>query len=238
MRLAALAALLAAVAIGCGDDDTSGTTSGGGPPDEPVKIRMGWGVPAEEIKYLMMQRPELTANLGTWYEVEWHQFSGTALGVQGLAAGTLDCASVGGLSVANGIDRGADIVILGQFIEERSPYFSTAWMVRNDSGIDSLEDLRGKRVATNAVGGSTDYLQDFYIEEQAGLKAGRDYEKVEVPFGQMQETLLSGRVDSAFGPNLQRLAEAKNTYDPNNFFNRNHNITPARSGSGAGDPAR
>ncbi len=34
--------------------------------------------------------------------------------------------------------------------------------------------------------------------------------------------------DSAFGPNLQRLAEAKKTYDPHNFFNRNHNIPPAR----------
>jgi ABC-type nitrate/sulfonate/bicarbonate transport system substrate-binding protein len=197
VRLAALAALLAAVAIGCGDDDTSGASSGG---DEPVKIRMGWGIPAEEIKYLMMERPEVAPNLGKSYEVEWQQFSGTALGVQGLAAGTLDCASVGGLSVANGIDRGADIVILGQFIEERSPYFSTSWMVRKDSGIDSLDDLRGKRVATNAVGGSTDYLQDFYIEEQAGLKAGRDYEKVEVPFGQMQETLLSGRVDMGLFP--------------------------------------
>jgi ABC-type nitrate/sulfonate/bicarbonate transport system substrate-binding protein len=195
VRLAAMAALLAVVAIGCGDDDDASTA-----PDEPVKIRMGWGVPAEEIKYVMMEHPEVAEHLGSAYEVEWHQFSGTALGVQGLAAGTLDCASVGGLSVANGIDKGADIVITGEFIEERAPYFNTPWMVRKDSGIDSLEDLRGKKVATNAVGGSTDYLQDFYIEEQAGLKPGRDYEKVEVPFGQMQETLLSGRVDMGLFP--------------------------------------
>jgi FAD/FMN-containing dehydrogenase len=38
----------------------------------------------------------------------------------------------------------------------------------------------------------------------------------------------SAGVDSAFGPSLQRLAEAKKTYDPDNFFNRNHNIPPAR----------
>jgi ABC-type nitrate/sulfonate/bicarbonate transport system substrate-binding protein len=120
--------------------------------------------------------------------------------VQGLAAGTLDCASVGGLSVANGIDKGADIVLMGEFIEERPPYNSTAWMVRKGSGIDSLADLRGKTVATNAVGGSTDYLQDFYIEQQAGLKAGRDYKKVEVPFGQMQESLMSGRIDLGLFP--------------------------------------
>lgn len=192
MRWAALTLLLAAVAAGCGDE--AEPTSG------PVKIRMGWGIPAEEIKYVMMHRPQVAPNLGRAYDVEWHEFSGTALGVQGLAAGTLDCATVGGFSVANGLDRGADIVLLGEFIEERSPYFSTPWMVRKDAGIDSVADLRGKTVATNAVGGSTDYLQDFYIASKGGGEPDRDYEKVEIPFGQMQETLLSGRVDVGLFP--------------------------------------
>jgi ABC-type nitrate/sulfonate/bicarbonate transport system substrate-binding protein len=200
MRTITVLALLAAVAVGCGSDDADDASSRGGPPSEPVKIRMGWGIPGEEIKYVMMDYPDVARNLGTWYEVEWQQFSGTALGVQGLAAGTLDCATVGGLSVANGIDRGADIVITGELLEERRPYFETPWMVRKDSGIDTLDDLRGRTVATAAVGGSTDYLQDFHIEEQAGLRAGRDYKKVEVPFGQMQETLLAGRVDLGLFP--------------------------------------
>jgi ABC-type nitrate/sulfonate/bicarbonate transport system substrate-binding protein len=186
--LAAAVAILAAAAIGCGDDDSGSAASG------PVKIRMGWGIPAEEIKYVMMHHPQVAENLGKAYEVEWHQFAGTALGVQGLAAGTLDCATVGGLSVANGIDRGADIVILGEFIEERSPYASTAWMVRKDSGIDSAADVKGKTVAAIG-GGSTDYLQDFYLEQKGGLEPGRDYKTVDVPFAQMQESLLSGRID-------------------------------------------
>jgi ABC-type nitrate/sulfonate/bicarbonate transport system substrate-binding protein len=220
-----VAALLAVAAIGCGSDDSDGGTSGGGPPDEPVKIRMGWGIPGEEIKYVMMEHPEVAEHLGTWYEVEWQEFSGTALGVQGLAAETLDCATVGGLSVANGIDQGADIVILGEFLEEREPYNSTAWMVRKDSGIDSLDDLRNKTVATNAVGGSTDYLQDFYIEQQTGLKPGRDYKKVEVPFGQMQETLLSGRVDMGLFP--QPFYGAVNaTGDVKTMFNLTDQIEP------------
>ena len=33
-------------------------------------------------------------------------------------------------------------------------------------------------------------------------------------------------VDSALGRNLRRLAEVKATYDPDNFFRRNNNITP------------
>ena len=177
--------MLVLAAAGCGDD-------GAGDSGDPVKIRMGWGVPGEEIKYVMMRHPEVARNVGKAYDIEWHQFAGTPLGVQGLAAGTLDCATVGGLSVANGLDRGADIVILGEFIEERRSKMSTPWMVRKDSGIDSLDDLRGRTVATAAAGGSTDYLQDYYIEQQMGLKPDRDYKKVEVPFGQMQETLSPG----------------------------------------------
>jgi ABC-type nitrate/sulfonate/bicarbonate transport system substrate-binding protein len=188
------AVLLSVAAIGCGGGGEEAAHDG------PAKIRMGWGVPAEEVKYVMMRYPEVAPNLGTAYTIEWHQFAGTPLGVQGLAAGTLDCATVGGLSVANGLDRGADIVVLQELIEERRPWISTAWMVRKDSGIDSLGDLKGKTVATAAAGASTDYVQDDYIERESGLKADEDYKKVEVPFGQMQETLLSGRIDVGLFP--------------------------------------
>src|SRR3954468_9999759 len=182
---------LALIAIGCGSGDQA---------RRPGKIRMGWGVPEEEVKYVLMKHPEIAPDLGKRYTLEWHQFAGTPLGVQGLAAGTLDGGSVGGLSVANGLDKGADIVLLSELIEERKPYFTTPWMVRKDSGIDTLSDLKGKTVATNAVGGSTDYVQDDYIQRETGLKANVDYKKVEVPFGQMVETALSGRADMGLFP--------------------------------------
>ena len=44
----------------------------------------------------------------------------------------------------------------------------------------------------------------------------------------------SAGVDSAFGRNLQRLAEVKKAYDPDNLFNLNDNIAPDRSGGGRG----
>jgi ABC-type nitrate/sulfonate/bicarbonate transport system substrate-binding protein len=169
-------------------------------PDEPVPMRMGWGIPAEEIHYVMIEMPEVAPNAGVCYEPDWQQFAGTALGVQGLAAGTLDGATVGGLSAANGIEQGADIVLLGEFIEERSPNFSTAWMVPSDSGIDSVADLEGATVATSAIAGSTDYIQDFYIEEEGGLVAGQDYEKVEIPFGQQVEGIQAGQFDVGLYP--------------------------------------
>jgi len=173
----------------------------GPPPAQPLKIRMGWGIPSEEIKYAMqMYGSEIAPHMGTWYTIDWFQFAGTALGVQGLAAGTLDCATVGSLSAPNGIEQGAPIVLTGEFIEERTPFFSTTWMVKNDSGINSLRDLRGKTVATSAIGGSTDYLQDYYIAKQTGMRPGVDYKKVEIPFAQQQEALLSGRIDMGLFP--------------------------------------
>jgi len=161
---------------------------------------MGWGIPAEEIHYLMLERPELAPNLGKAYKIEWNQFAGTALGVQGLAAGTLDAATVGSLSVANGLDQGADIVITGEFIEEKQPWFSTTWLVRKNSNIRSLADFKGKTVATSAVGGSTDYVQDAYIKDKSGLVANKDYKKVELPFAQQQEALSAGRIDVGLFP--------------------------------------
>jgi Berberine and berberine like len=44
--------------------------------------------------------------------------------------------------------------------------------------------------------------------------------------GRADEAASAG-VDSAFGRNLQRLAEIKRAYDPDNFFNLNNNIKPA-----------
>ena len=223
-RAMALAAALMVLLAACGGDDGGDATvedvgqtaidesaaettaeaeseaaGGGGEGGVPV-IRMGWGIPAEEIKYVMQATPEVAPNLGDCYDVEWNQFAGTALGVQGLAAGTLDGATVGGLSVANGLERGADIVIVGEFIEERQPNFSTAWMVPADSGISSVADLEGRTVATSAIGGSTDYLQDFYISDQAGLEPGSGYTKVEVPFGQQVEGLQAGQFDMGIYP--------------------------------------
>ncbi len=200
-----VAGLVGAVAQATGaSGDTTAVTKGalaGPPPAQPLKIRMGWGIPAEEIKYAMQKYGSAIApNMGKWYTIEWFQFAGTALGVQGLAAGTLDCATVGSLSAPNGIEQGAPIVLTGEFIEERKPFFSTTWMVKKDSGINSLGDVRGKTVATSAIGGSTDYLQDFHIKDETGMGPGNGYEKVELPFSQQQEALLANRIDMGLFP--------------------------------------
>ena len=47
-------------------------------------------------------------------------------------------------------------------------------------------------------------------------------------FSGQEETVAAELVQAAYGDNLQRLAEVKKRYDPDNLFRLNNNITPAR----------
>ena len=89
VRVAALMALLAALARRLRWRRRRPASGGG-----PVKIRMGWGIPAEEIKYVMMQHPEVAAAP----RQARTRSSGTSSraprsACRALAAGTLDCAT-------------------------------------------------------------------------------------------------------------------------------------------------
>jgi hypothetical protein len=223
-RLLLVGALLLAGCGGDGGDGGSGDDGGGGsasadaetPPEEPVTIRMGW-IPAvshSEQLSLMSTNPELAPNLGTWYELEFTEFPGTSAIVQGLAAGSLDVGTVGSLTVANGLDQGADLVITGQYIQDREGWGQSIWLVRADSGIDGPDDLAGKTVATNQVGSYVDYVADAYIRDEGGLEANRDYDKVEIPFPQQMDALGSGQTDvGVFVPPFGPTALASGEYE-------------------------
>jgi FAD/FMN-containing dehydrogenase len=47
-------------------------------------------------------------------------------------------------------------------------------------------------------------------------------------FSGQEETAATELVQAAYGDNLQKLAEVKKRYDPDNLFRLNNNITPAR----------
>ena len=47
-------------------------------------------------------------------------------------------------------------------------------------------------------------------------------------FSGQEEAAAAELVRAAYGDNLQRLAEVKNRYDPDNLFRLTNNITPAR----------
>lgn len=160
------------------------------------KIRVGWTIPAEESKYWMMRRPAEFPDLGKSYQIEWVQFQGTTPMTQALAAGALDCATQGVLSLAQGVTGGnLKAYIVAQHVYEKPGGFSVYWAVKEDSPIKTIADLKGKTVGISVLGGGT-YGPFAMLLKGAGLDPQKDIKLVEVGFALSEDAVRAGRVDA------------------------------------------
>jgi NitT/TauT family transport system substrate-binding protein len=69
-------------------------------------------------------------------------------------------------------------------------------MVRNDSGINTIEDLKGKVLITNVVGGSLDLAMRVMMRKHR-MEDKRDYTAIETEFVNMPAMLVDRKVDLA-----------------------------------------
>ncbi len=76
--------------------------------------------------------------------------------------------------VAN--DKGADFVIIGLSTFD-SP---GVWLAKEEKGIKTIDDVRGKRIG-ELPGGNMQYLYEVFLKK-TGLKRGRDFIPVPIPF--------------------------------------------------------
>lgn len=160
-------------------------------------IRVGWTIPAEDTKYLMMRRPELFPSLGTQYDIEWVQFQGTAPMAQAMIAGAVECSTQSALVLANGyLQGGLESYVVASHVDSTPGHFAPYWAVRDDDGIDEVRDLQGKTVSINVLGSGLYGPLSMYLEE-GGLDPRRDIRLVELGFSGSEDALRSGRVDAA-----------------------------------------
>ncbi|MBI4588294.1 MAG: ABC transporter substrate-binding protein [Candidatus Rokubacteria bacterium] len=170
------------------------------PAQEPMKIKVGWGIPVENVKYIMMKKPEILKNYGKVYTVEWINFPTTPPQAQALAAGQIDGGTLASVSLAKLVDSGAaDVRVVTGIIEERPGYFATAWLVAADSGIKSVRDLKGKTIGTSVYGGYTNIVGRGVLKKN-GLDPDKDVKIVEVPFRVMEENIRKGQVATGEQP--------------------------------------
>lgn len=71
-----------------------------------------------------------------------------------------------------------------------------------DSGITSLEDLRGKRVFLGPPGGGALRIAQMMVEAATGLKAGEDYESVKLDWNAAAAAFQDRRFDVYFNPTV------------------------------------
>src|SRR5882724_4893233 len=170
--------------------------AGVNPSQAQQTIRVGWTIPAEESKYWMMRRPAEFPDLGKTYTIEWTQFQGTAPMTQALAAGALDCATQAPLSLANGVVGGnLKAYIVAQHVFEKPGGFSVYWVVKDDSPIKTIADLKDKTVGISVIGGGT-YGPFAMLLKKNGVDPAKDIKLVEVGFAVSEDALRQGRVDA------------------------------------------
>ena len=162
---------------------------------EPLKIRVGWVVCPPELTPVLLAPPGVARHLGKTYTFDPIHFQGTPAMITALAAGQLDIAPFTYPTFGTAIENAGigDLrVIFNEFEDGVPGYFTEPYLVLKSSGIDKVEDLKGKVLATNAIGSGVDIAMRAMLAKH-GLKAG-DYNVVEIAFPNMKAALLERKV--------------------------------------------
>ena len=164
---------------------------------DPIKIRGAFAVPVANWASLLAEKKDLAKHWGTSYDFEAVRYQGTPPMITALATSELEIADLAystlGLAIQNaGID---DLQVIADEFQDGVPgYYSDEFFVRKDSGINKVEDLKGKVIATNAVGSGVDIAMKAMLH-QHGLDDKRDYTTIEAPFPAMAAMLAEKKVD-------------------------------------------
>lgn len=166
---------------------------------EPLAIRHGWVSMVNTLSPVVFQKPAILSHYGASYTVEPIHFSGTTLELQALAAGELDIVTFGNSTVASAVLNAhmTDLRIIADgFQDGVEGYYSTEYTVRKDDPIASIDDLKGKVMVTNALGGSVDVPLRAMLRRHL-LEDHRDVTLREAENSAMVPMLREKRVDLA-----------------------------------------
>lgn len=168
-------------------------------PAEPTKIRVGWVVPITDWALLMMEKRDLARHFGTSYVMEPIRFRSSPEVISALANGELDIGNLAFSTLALAIENAglSDLRVVSDLFQDGvGDYYSNEFMVRRDSPIAAVEDLKGKVVATPGAGGAIDIALRVMLRRH-GLDDRRDVTMVEAPLPAMTAMLAEGKIDLA-----------------------------------------
>jgi sulfonate transport system substrate-binding protein len=164
---------------------------------EPIKIRGSWVVPVANWASLLLEKKDLAKHMGQSYVFEDERFQGTPPMITAMATGDIEIGDLAysslGLAVENaGMD---DLRVIADEFQDGVPgFYSDEFFVLNDGPIHKVEDLKGKVIATNAVGSAVDIAMRAMLRKH-GLEDKRDYTVVEAQFPTMRAMLAEKKVD-------------------------------------------
>lgn len=182
---------LATALSGCGGEDPGAAAGGTGPETTELKvgvIQIAGVTPiyaAQELGYFSDEGLEVTLETS----------SGGAASLPLVAQGDLQITNAPPVSVILAREQGFDFAIIPPSLdaEPQSPG-QTAVLASKSSGIETIADLAGKKVAVNTIN-SANWLYNRALLRQQGVDLST-VTYVEVPFPSMIDALNGGSVDA------------------------------------------
>jgi sulfonate transport system substrate-binding protein len=163
----------------------------------PLNIRLGWVVVPASTAPLILEKKDLLKHFGRSYVAEATRFEGTPPVITALAAGELDIGPLAFSSFGLAIDNAHmdDLRVICDEIQDGvAGHGTNKFMVRKDGPVKTVADLKGKVLATNAMGSAVDIAMRAMLR-RGGLEANRDYTIVEAPFPAMRAMLAEKKAD-------------------------------------------
>jgi sulfonate transport system substrate-binding protein len=162
-----------------------------------VKIRVGWVVVPASLAPLILAKKDILKHFGHSYIAEATRFEGTPPVITAMAAGELDIGPLAfssfGLAIQNA--HMDDLRVICDEIQDGvAGHGSNEFMVLKDGPVKTVADLKGKVLATNAMGSAVDIAMRAMLRK-SGLEANKDYTIVEAPFPAMRAMLSERKAD-------------------------------------------
>jgi ABC-type nitrate/sulfonate/bicarbonate transport system substrate-binding protein len=173
---------------------------------DPVKIRIGWSTMPGHLIPVLYSKPEILKHYGKSYTVEPIRFRGSSPQITAMAAGEIDMGAFGPLVLALAVNNARlDVKVVADIIQDGvDDYHSETFLVRADSGITKVEDMKGKRIGTNAIGSASDTAIRAMFRAKK-MQDKRDFTMVEVNFPNIPAMLDEGKID--LGTVLQPMSD-------------------------------
>jgi NitT/TauT family transport system substrate-binding protein len=166
---------------------------------DPLQIRVGWATTPTHVQPLVdelqKRHPEVFHHFGKSYVAQGLRFNGSTPQIQALAIKELDVAAFGPSAVALAVNNAQlDMRIVGDVFQDGRPGYATVrYVVLANGPIHKVEDLKGGRVASNAIGSFGDSTMRVMLRKH-GI-TNNDVTTIEVNFGNMPAMLEEKKVD-------------------------------------------
>ncbi|HEY9875970.1 MAG TPA: phosphate/phosphite/phosphonate ABC transporter substrate-binding protein [Candidatus Obscuribacterales bacterium] len=201
--------------------DKAGSQNGSQPLDqssnsgkEPATLNMAtipWQVAANQQQQLQPLADYLSKTVGRPVKFQVAKDYDTAINL--LVEGKVDLAQLGPLTYVKAKQRNPQLQPIVAPIEKTTgrPWYTSVIVVKNNSGINNLKDLKGKRFAFVSKSSASGYLVPLGALKGIGIEPEQDFAAVSYAgsHDKVKDELISGKVDAIANDKRSYVAQQK-----------------------------